>query len=177
MAYLITCSGAKQTPTIINPSNLESLSFNNELFEARVKMTKLYNIELNWDKTLPAWKLYTGNRSKLYPQISEDNWLKPNADIMILSALFGWIKHTDLIPYYDLKMDKKIDERFYVWQIWNHFNVLSQLISDTDIDLLSPDYRKAIIGRDRNVGVLPNEHFTDWGVQKGRWLNEQLNNL
>ena len=176
MAYLITCSGSKQNPVFINESKLENLSFNDELFESRTKMIKLSKIELDWDKTLPAWQLYSGTYSKLYPQVLEENWLKPNADIMILSALFGWIKHTDLIPFYNLAMADKISS-FYVWKIWNHFDILSNLIKNTDIDLLSPDYRKAVIGRDKPIGIIPNEHFTDRGVQKGRWLNEQLNNL
>jgi cytoplasmic iron level regulating protein YaaA (DUF328/UPF0246 family) len=177
MAYLITCSGSKQNPTIINPSSIEALSFNKELLDARIKMIRLNNIELNWDKTLPAWKLYSGSYSRFYPHIVANNWHKPNANIMILSALFGWVKLTDLIPYYDLKMDKKINDQFYVWQIWNHFNVLPQLISDTDIDLLSPNYRKAICGKNKSIAIKPDVHFVGRGDQQGRWLNEQLNRL
>ena len=176
MAYLITCSGSKQNPTIINPSHLQDLSFNNELLEARQEMIHLYNQNLDWNRCLPAWQLYTGNRSKLYPQVSEDNWLKPNADIMILSALLGWIKHTDLITNYNLRMDEKIDGIF-VWRRWRNFNLLQQSVGETDIDLLSGNYRKAINYNGNNIPQLPDEHFTDRGVQKGRWLNRQLNIL
>ena len=111
MAYLITCSGSKQNPVFINESKLENLSFNDKLFETRTKMIKLSKIELDWNKTLPAWQLYSGTYSKVYPQVSEENWLKPNADIMILSALFGWIKHTDLVPFYNLAMADKISNK------------------------------------------------------------------
>ena len=175
MTYLITCSGSKQNPTIHNPSKLENLSFNTELLEARKKIILLNKIELEWDKTVPAWQLYSG---KLYSQVSENNWLKPNADIFILSALFGWIKHTDLIPYYDLKMDKHFEQNIYVYSIWNHFNILPQFISNTDIDLLSTKYRKAINLKGNFVAQTPNVKWSDkWGSHKGKWLNEQLNKL
>ena len=174
MAYLITCSGSKQNPPIINPSRLQDLSFNNELFEARQEMINLYNQNLDWNRCLPAWQLYTGNRSVLYPHVSQLNWLKPNAEIKILSALFGWINHNDLIPKYNLAMSDRING-LRVWNIWNNYNILPDFFGQTDVDLLSRDYRRAINYNGTTVAKVPNVHWNDnYGHHKGVWLNEQL---
>lgn len=179
MAYLITCAGSKLIPQEQNPSELKNLSFNETLFEARQEIIRLSKIQLDWTCTLPAWKLYSGSRSKLYPRISVFNWENPKTDIQILSALFGWIKHTDLLPYYDLRMSHQIGENIkHVWQFWYGQKILNKHIDPkNDIDLLSGDYRKAISGNTNTIAIEPNAHFYDYGVQKGNWLNSQLNNL
>lgn len=176
MTYLITCAGSKRQP-IHNPSNLQALSFNEELNNARLELLYLTNIQLNWDFTLPAWQLYSGNRSRIYPQITLDNWTKDCIDIRILSALFGWIKHTDLLPYYDLRMSDKIPQTNQkIFQYWHNQNILNQLVYQNDIDLLSGDYRKAVHGNTNPVATIPNAQFNDYGVQKGIWLNNELEN-
>jgi cytoplasmic iron level regulating protein YaaA (DUF328/UPF0246 family) len=173
MSYLITCSGSKNCPESI-ASSLNNLSYP-ELNEYRIKIIELAERELDWNRTLPAWKLYSGNYSRLYPQVTEQNWTKPNTDVKILSALFGWIKHTDRIPYYDLQMKSKIGRNNkFVYRIWNEFDVLQNYVFKNDIDLLSNDYIKAINNSGQIIAVQPNVKFTDRGVQKGRWLNEEL---
>jgi len=178
MAYLITCAGSKRQPTN-NPSSLQQLSFNKELGEAREKLIALNpHIQLNWELTLPAWQLYSGPRSKLYPRITVSNWTKNCIEIRILSALFGWIRHTDLVPYYDLKMSDNIPQTVQkIFKYWNNQNLLNQFVGQNDIDLLSGDYRKAVHGNKNPVATIPNAQFTDYGVQKGIWLNNQLNNI
>lgn len=177
MTYLITCAGSKRQPIVHNPSNLQALSFNEELNNARLELLILTNIQLNWDFTLPAWQLYSGNRSRIYPQITLANWTKDCIDIRILSALFGWIKHTDLLPYYDLRMSDKIAQTNQrIFQYWHNQNLLNQLVHQNDIDLLSGDYRKAVHGNTNPVATIPNAQFNDYGVQKGIWLNNQLEN-
>jgi cytoplasmic iron level regulating protein YaaA (DUF328/UPF0246 family) len=174
-AILITCAGSKQKP-ILNKSNLNNLSFP-ELTKYRNKMIELSQIQLDWDYTLPAWKLYSGPYSRLYPQVSSINWDKKCCDIKILSALFGWIKPWDMIPNYDLKMDSVITNekgKFIVSDIWHHMNCLNKFYGANDIDLLSGNYRKALTGSTLPIGLVPEE-FTDYGVQKGKWLNSYLN--
>lgn len=171
MSYLITCSGSKLCPESVI-SSLEELSFP-ELNEFRKTIIKLSENDLDWNRTFPAWKLYSGNYSRLYPRVSEENWIKPKTDVKILSALFGWIKHTDRIPYYDLQMKDKLG-KITVYKIWREFNVLHQYIDKNDIDLLSTDYRKAINANGIINATKPDEVFTDRGVQKGIWLNRQL---
>jgi cytoplasmic iron level regulating protein YaaA (DUF328/UPF0246 family) len=177
MAYLITCAGSKRQP-ISNPSSLQELSFHNELGDARKKLIALNpHIQLNWELTLPAWQLYSGPRSRLYPPITVANWTKNCIDIKILSALFGWIKYTDLVPYYNLKMSDNIPQpRQKIFQYWHNQNLLNQFVNQNDIDLLSGDYRKAVHGNTNPISIIPNTQFTDYGVQKGIWLNNQLEN-
>ena len=172
-SFLITCSGSKRSP-VRNTSSIESLSFP-ELDKYRKKMIELSGIKLDWNFTLPAWELYSGKRSKLYPQIAIHNWSKTCVKIKILSALFGWINHTDYIPYYDLKMDQKLNiNNKFVFNIWNDFSVLESFIDSSDIDLLSINYKKAISNDARINCLHPNIEFTDRGIQKGRWLNNEL---
>ena len=107
-----------------------------------------------------------------------NNWEKKCVKVKILSALFGWINHTDLIPCYDLKMDQKlsINNRF-VFNIWNDFSVLQNYIEPLDIDLLSGNYKKAISKNSIINCTKPGITFTDRGVQKGKWLNDQLDHI
>jgi cytoplasmic iron level regulating protein YaaA (DUF328/UPF0246 family) len=182
MAYLITCAGSKKQPHINNASAIDALSFSDTLNDAREGLLLQLNmqVELNWNLTLPAWQLYSGNYSKIYPRIAQENWEKNCVDIRILSALFGWVKHTDLLPYYDLKMDDRIPGLNHrVWKYWFQQNLLNhnQFVNPQDIDLLSQVYRKAIHGNPNPIATLPNAQFTDYGVQKGNWLNIELSTL
>lgn len=178
MAYLITCAGSKRQP-IKNISCLQELSFHQTLGDARKNLIALNpQIQLDWSCTIPAWQLYSGNRSKIYPQITHVNWTKECVEIKILSALFGWVNHTDLLPIYDLRMcDRIVQTNQIIYRYWHDQNLLSQLINQNDIDLLSQDYRKAVHGNANPVATLPNMHFNDYGVQKGLWLNNQLENI
>jgi hypothetical protein len=63
-----------------------------------------------------------------------------------------------------------------IFQYWHNQNVLNQLVHQNDIDLLSGDYRKAVHGNTNPVATIPNVKFNDYGVQKGIWLNNQLEN-
>ncbi len=181
MAYLITCAGSKQTPNILNPNVINNLMYSNILLESRQQLLDLTGIQLDWNYTLPAWQLYSGRYSKLYPRVHANNWNKPCVEVKILSALFGWINHTDKIPFYDLKMTNTININntwISVWRYWRDTNHLNGLVNQNlDIDLLSLNYRKAINGNGQNVAILPNVHFNDYGVQKGNWLNNQLDNI
>jgi hypothetical protein len=65
MAFLITCAGLTQVPEVFNPSLLQNLSFNESLLEARLHIMDVSGIHLDWNYTLPAWNLYSGNGSRL----------------------------------------------------------------------------------------------------------------
>lgn len=179
MAYLITCSGSKKQPTNTNQGKLENL-FNHDLLgEHRINLIKLCNEPLDWSKTLPAYELYCGSRSKIYNKISTNNWHKKGADILILSALFGWIRHTDLIPYYDLKMDKKKGGmKVPPYLFWRNLNILPSMISNSDIDLLSESYKKALNSNCKITAVSPQGfRYIDRGDCVGRWLENELNGI
>jgi hypothetical protein len=54
---------------------------------------------------------------------------------------------------------------------------LQNYINSDDIDLLSADYRKAITKNEIINAIQPKVKFTDRGVQKGKWLNKELEML
>ena len=64
-----------------------------------------------------------------------------------------------------------------VHRYWRDQNLLAQFVYQSDIDLLSGDYRKAINGKTNPIATTPNVQFTDYGVQKGKWLNTELKNI
>lgn len=182
MSYIIACSSSKNNP--INFQNFES-SIDNLSFpyfnEYRLELIENLGVNLDWSHTLPAWKLYSGPGSRLYPRIDEDNWLKPCIGIKIASALFGMVKHTDLLPYYDVTMmDRIANNNQKIYQFWAQNINWVDFINDNDVNLLSLDYKLAINHHGNNLGIIPNFNF-GIGYQnlynKGVWLNEQLTNL
>lgn len=179
MAFLITCAGSKRQPINHNPSCLQALSFHQFLANARLNLLELNpQIKLDWNHTLPAWQLYSGNMSRLYPKVTIANWNKPCVEIKILSALFGWVNHTDLLPYYNLRMSDRLPTtNQMICNYWYSQNLLNQFVNQNDIDLLSGDYRRAVQGNINPISNVPNMQFNDYGVQKGIWLNNQLDNI
>src|SRR5580693_7947283 len=172
MAYLVTCAGSKQKPANLNSSRLDQLSYYGVLLSARDELIKLTKVNLEWSRTLPAWQLYSGKHSRLYPQISTQNWNKSCVEIKILSALFGWINHTDFVRYYNLKMTDTIaNTKQQIWRFWFEKDILKGIVHQSDIDLLSQTYRKAINGQIKPVAIVPNISFRDYGTKKGKWLN------
>jgi cytoplasmic iron level regulating protein YaaA (DUF328/UPF0246 family) len=179
MAYLITCSGSKKKPMVSNLGKLEDLFRHDLLGEHRINLINQTGESIDWDKTLPAYELYCGSYSKIYNKISSNNWIKNGADILILSALFGWIRHTDLIPYYDVRMDKKkgrMKKPPYLY--WRGLDVLPRMINNNDIDLLSENYKKAIHKKGLISAITPQGfQYSDRGDCVGYWLEKELNNL
>ena len=178
MSYLITCSGSKKTPTADLNGNFDDLFRHDLLGKHRQNLIGQSGISLDWNKTLPAYELYSGTRSKIYQKIGQNNWHKQDADILILSALFGWIRHTDLIPLYDLKMDQKKGKmQFPSFLFWRNLDVLPNLINNQDFDLLSKNYKKALNNKGIISAVIPNGFsYSDRGDCVGYWLENELNN-
>lgn len=179
MTFLISCSGSKRQPTHLNPSKIETLSYSQTLNDARLELLELTNTRLDWDYTLPAWKLYSGTYNKLYRQVTDANWQKPNTDIIIVSALFGLLKHYDLIPIYNVSITDKIPGiNKSISSYWQKYNLNQNINNNNVIDLLFAKYRKAFNKKGDRIGEIPNVPWKDnYGTHKGKWLNQQLNNL
>lgn len=178
MAYFISCSGEKTCVAREHTkvSNLESLTGFSDLYKARLELINLLDLKLNWDQTLPAYKLYNG---RVFKKISSENWTKKDTNIIIVSALFGLIKHDEHIPDYNLIMTDKIPgTNELISTFWKDKNLEQYVSKDNDIDLLFSKYRKAFNKKGDNIGVIPNVTWRDkYGSHKGEWLNEQLNRL
>jgi cytoplasmic iron level regulating protein YaaA (DUF328/UPF0246 family) len=179
MAFLITCSGSKNIPTQLQQGHLEELFGDQELRNHRINLIQQCEVELDWSKTLPAYQLYSGPRSKIYKKISLPNWNKPCVEIKILSALFGWIRHTDLIPWYDLKIsDRKVNMPNSAKIYWRNLEVLLPMLNDHDIDLLSANYKNALSIDGTIPPQKPNDfEWTDRGDCVGYWLENCLNQI
>jgi cytoplasmic iron level regulating protein YaaA (DUF328/UPF0246 family) len=178
MAYLITCSSSKKTPLQIQTSSINNLYGDEKLRKFRLELIRQYGIELDWSKTLPAYELYNGPKSKIYRKISQDNWLKPCIEIKILSALFGWIKHTDLIPKYDLKMNQRIGDMVHPPYIfWRDSLVLDQFIGENDIDLLSKNYKKTFNNSFFLASPPEDFKYSGYGDSVGYLLEKTLTNI
>lgn len=178
MAYLITCAGKKKFPILNHQSDINNLANSETFLESRLELIELTKIQLDWNKTLRAWELYSGVGSKLYPKVTLDNWSKPCVKIKILSTLFGWINHDDFIPYYNLKMDDKINDSIKVFKFWKSKNILENIIEIGDIDLLSESYKKAFNKNEYPPNIKPEIQWHDrYGHHKGKWLNQQLDSI
>jgi len=177
-SYLIGCSKSKNRPIIRRRGDLCNLAFNNELGRQRFNLIRSNpQIQLDWEYTLPAWELYSGPKSRLYSRVLRDNWQKEDAEVYILSALFGWIRHTDLIPFYDLAMSDGILHYKNVSDYWKESGSLG-IIPNNSVDLLSKVYRQAVNGHAALTGNLGSQNWRDnYGYHKGEWLNQQLNLL
>ncbi len=177
--FLIGCSKSKYAPVIQRQGDISNLTFHNELGDLRLNLLRLNpQIQLDWNYTLPAWELYSGPKSRLYSRILCDNWQKEGTEVYILSALFGWIRHTDILPMYDLAMGDGIPNYYKkVSNFWLESGSLD-LVPDDSIDLLSKVYRRAL---NCASGPIRNQAIQTWhdnyGFHKGEWLNKELNLL
>jgi hypothetical protein len=133
-------------------------------------------IPLKWCNTLPAYQLYSDKSSVIYSRISNESWMKPCVEILILSALFGWVRHTDRLPYYDLKMNGKQGLLMSPEKFWrDKVDLVGLLHGHQDwVDLLSKNYKKAL--RTADVGDRPLEYIGR-GQNIGDYLETQLTQL
>jgi cytoplasmic iron level regulating protein YaaA (DUF328/UPF0246 family) len=178
MAYFISCSGAKTCLNRVEtfPSSLENIKSFPDLHEARLELMSLLGLNLDWKNTLLAYKLYSG---KLYSQVSIENWESSNTDVKIVSALFGIINHTELLPDYNVMITDKIpNTNLLISDFWRSKNIARFVNIDSDVDLLFSKYRKAFNVKGEAIGIQPSVIWNDkYGSHKGKWLNQQLNSL
>jgi cytoplasmic iron level regulating protein YaaA (DUF328/UPF0246 family) len=178
MTYIISCSGDKSCLSSENTqkSTINDLNGFSALLQARIELIEKLGIDLNWSETLPAYKLYTG---RLYKKVKQENWEKQKSDIVIVSALFGLLKHDELIPNYNVVMTDLIPgSKDIISTYWRGKNLNSYINSKIDVDLLFSKYRKAFNKEGSNIGIIPNVIWRDkYGSHKGEWLNQQLNIL
>ena len=101
------------------------------------------------------------------------------SEIIIVSALFGLIKHNEYIPDYNLIMtDRLLETNELISAYWRNKNIAQFVSKETDVDLLFSKYRKAFNKKGDSIAVEPNILWRDkYGSHKGEWLNEQLNNI
>lgn len=129
---------------------------------------------LNPNVCTSAKDRYTG---LMYKQISAPSWLRGKDNVLILSALFGFIKPDDQIPWYDLSMNDTIND-IKISTIWKKSGVLNQFINQNQIaglDFVAAGFSSysnsfakfASLGIDMVVG-------NDRGTEVGSWIDNNL---
>lgn len=193
--YLIGCSKEKELGGS-QSSSLENLSFNDLLYSCRRTLVSLYeetHEQLDWKKCMPAYERYTG-RTLYSADVKAVISNNPN-QVFIVSALFGLIRPSDLIPYYDLKMTDAIGGIF-VNSFWRNQhencskcilnNVLNTIKGDNDqfVNLLSIPYQNAFCGFKNGNKVqlnyipdlinAPSKDEVNFNSRMGHWKRDYL---
>lgn len=159
---IIGCSNSKSTqPNSLNKDNYENYNFGNEITSCREIRKNYYReIPINYfngqnrngvivDKPYfmnalnnnrqKALELYGSNRSPFFnPQIKDIYRLKiqdSNLHLLIISGLYGLLKHNDFINDYHLTIDKGAN-------IWGNSitNAINQYVQENQIDYDSVFY-------------------------------------
>jgi len=194
--YLMTCSRNKMPKGNLH-STVSNLSFNNLLGRYRKRLiTEYENIygPLNWYECMPAIDRYDG--PLLYTE-SVKNAIKNNSSqVLIISALFGIVKPSDLIPNYNLIMTDTLN-KLRINNFWrtcqkestkgilNEVLISNKLNSDiTYVSLLSKPYQMAFDGFTQ-TGKIPSEFVPnlilppsideiDFKDRRGHWKKKYL---
>jgi cytoplasmic iron level regulating protein YaaA (DUF328/UPF0246 family) len=112
MRILLPPSEGKAEPEDGEPVDLDSLVFAAELGGQRKKLLRAVNPRLRKAPAAPAAEVYTG---VLYQRLglaglSSAARRRAEKRVLIASALWGFVRPTDQIPYYRLPPSTKLDE-------------------------------------------------------------------
>lgn len=111
MLILLPPSEGKATPESGGPVDLDSLAFATELDERRAELLDRLDPELREAPTAPAAEVYTGvlyQRLDL-PGLPAAARRRAAKRVLIASALWGFVRPGDKIPYYRLPPSAKLD--------------------------------------------------------------------
>lgn len=201
---LIPCSGSKRElgDTIYNTKssilNYLTDSYKEHLLNLRKRIFEYSSIQFGQDvdcqdeckiNYLEAYKRYTGH---IYRQISSSSWSKlkqaTNLDLVIVSALYGLLRHDETIRYYNKTMKDKMGT--YTLKTWWRNNgmhgILKDYVNKNNIKeiyiALSKDYSEAL-----------SNYFTDTEVKfvykdfskyksgsnayRGKWVDDFIQNF
>jgi cytoplasmic iron level regulating protein YaaA (DUF328/UPF0246 family) len=111
MRILLPPSEGKAEPEGGEPVDLDSLVFAGELRKQRQKLLRAVDPKLRKALAAPAAEVYTGvlyQRLDL-PMLPAAARRRAAKRVLIASALWGFVRPTDLIPYYRLPPSTKLD--------------------------------------------------------------------
>lgn len=207
---LAPCSGSKKrggtTTYNENSSILNYLTSTSgeHLLSLRRKLFGSFSIPLGQDvgatkvatqiNFMPAYERYTELGSRLYQRISHSSWNKlketPHLDVVIISALYGLVRYSEPIQFYDLNMDKsKIDgQKLKTWWRKNGLGeILRDYINTNSVfkvhNVLSRNYNEAIGSCFSNMEDKCHFHneFNKYGngsnSYRGKWINGFIKNF
>lgn len=90
-----------------------------------------------------AWDLYDGVIFRVLKKFERENGLPENLNILILSAKYGFIKPSDLIEYYDYRLNPTSDGKAFISDLKRH--IKNDTIANVFV-CLGKDYLRALEG-------------------------------
>lgn len=207
---LTPCSGSKWKggTTIYNADksilNYLSNSYREHLLRLRRELFEYFSFPSGQDvgyqnqsddkiNYMEAYKRYTGMHSQLYRQVSPVSWdelkkTREKLDLVIVSALYGLVKHEEPIRWYDKTMkDDRDGQTLKVW--WRKQGlcaILMDYIERNGIsevhNVLSNDYNEALKGCFENLPIKYSYHdFSMYrsgsNAYRGKWVDNFIRNF
>jgi len=139
-----------------------------------------------------AYERYSGAHSQIYRQISSGSWEKlrksQDLDLVIVSALYGFVRFDESIQNYNITMRDKIE--YQALKTWWRNNglcaILKDYISKNGIsevhNVLSNDYDDALFSCFIDVRVkYENHNFSEYksgsNAHRGKWVDNFIQNF
>jgi cytoplasmic iron level regulating protein YaaA (DUF328/UPF0246 family) len=109
MKILLPPSEGKTEPLRRKALKLNTLVFHSDLTYTRTAVLKKHQ-EINFDHCDDSATIYSGvlYQALNYSSLSKAAQIRANKSILIISAAFGALRLTDVIPYYKFKIDPAI---------------------------------------------------------------------
>jgi cytoplasmic iron level regulating protein YaaA (DUF328/UPF0246 family) len=109
MKILLPPSEGKNEPLRRKALKLNTLVFHSDLTYTRTAVLKKHQ-EINFDHCDASATIYSGvlYQALNYSSLSKAAQIRANKSILIISAAFGALRLTDVIPYYKFKIDSAI---------------------------------------------------------------------
>ncbi|HEX6455554.1 MAG TPA: peroxide stress protein YaaA [Solirubrobacterales bacterium] len=132
MLVLLPPSEGKAHPEAGEPLELDSLAFAEELGSRREELIDALDPSLREAPAAPAAEVYTG---VLYKRLEVPKLpAKAQRQVLIASALWGFVRPNDRIPYYRLPPKKKLDGIGPLAKYWR--SALAKALPDEEGDLI-----------------------------------------
>lgn len=132
MLVLLPPSEGKAQPGAGEPVDLGSLAFAEELSEQREELIAALDPGLRKAPAAPAAEVYTG---VLYGRLQLPELpAKAQRQVLIASALWGFVRPSDRIPYYRLPPKEKLDGVGPLAKYWRP--ALAEALPDDEGDLI-----------------------------------------
>ena len=142
---------------------------------------------------MEAYKRYTGMYSQLYRQVSPVSWEKlkrtwEKLDLIIVSALYGLVKHDEPIRWYDKTMKDKV--RHQTLKVWWRKQGLCAILKDyiernnfSEVhNVLSNDYSEALKGCFEKLPLKYSyydlsRYRSGSNAYRGKWVDNFIQNF
>lgn len=132
MLVLLPPSEGKARPEAGEPVDLDSLAFADQLGERREELLEALDSSLRNAPAAPAAEVYTG---VLYGRLDLPELpAKAQRQVLIASALWGFVRPDDRIPYYRLPPKEKLDGIGPLAKYWRP--ALAEALPDEEGDLI-----------------------------------------